>query len=192
MSALITTTDIPNGAVYGVPQKAYTVEGVAGQDFTAALAAAAFREATAIEAATASYADVVRTRTRKCEDLGEVLAALAKAVASMPTNSQKSDDKSEKSAEIYKAQTIAKQYGFDLQLVDVDEGNGVAAVRRDNAYRLQNDIQYALDTEDNELQQDAVALQSLVSRRDTAFSTAAKLVRKADDAAQSTIGNMVG
>lgn len=192
MSALITTTDIPNGAVYGVPQKTYTVDGVAGQDFTAALAAAAFRESTAIEAATASYADVVRTRTRKCEDLGEVLAALAKAVASMPTKSQKSDDKSEKSAEIYNAQTIAKQYGFDLQLVDVDEGKGVAAVRRDNAYRLQNDIQYALDTEDNELQQDAVALQSLISKRDNAFSTAAKLVRKADDAAQSTIGNMAG
>ncbi len=192
MSALITTTDIPNGAVYGVPQKTYTVDGVAGQDFTAALAAAAFRESAAIEAATASYADVVRTRTRKCEDLGEVLAALAKAVASMPTKSQKSDDKSEKSAEIYTAQTIARQYGFDLQLVDVDEGKGVAAVRRDNAYRLQNDIQYALDTEDNELQQDAVALQSFISKRDTAFSTAAKLVRKADDAAQSTIGNMAG
>lgn len=190
MSALITTAEIPGGAVYGVSQKMYVVDGVAGQDFTAALSAAAFREATAIEAATASYADVVRERTRKCEDLGEVLAALAKAVASMPTKSQKSDDKSEQSAEIYNAQAIAKQYGFDLPFAKSDETNKTASITRADAYRLQNDVQYALDTEDNELQQDAVALQSLVSKRDNAFSTAAKLVRKADGAAQSTIGNM--
>lgn len=190
MSALITTAEIPGGAVYGVSQKTYVVDGVAGQDFTAALSAAAFREATAIEAATASYADVVRERTRKCEDLGEVLAALAKAVASMPTKSQKSDDKSEQSAEIYNAQAIARQYGFDLPFAKSDETNKTASITRTDAYRLQNDVQYALDTEDNELQQDAVALQSLVSKRDNAFSTAAKLVRKADNAAQSTIGNM--
>ncbi len=192
MSALVTAAEIPNGAVYGVSQKTYVVDGVAGQDFTAALAAAAFKEATAIEAATASYADVVRTRTRKCEDLGEVLAALAKAVASLPTKNPKSDDKSEQSAEIYAAQAIAGQYGFDLPFAKSDETNKTASITRENAYRLQNDVQYALDTEDNELQQDAIALQSLVSKRDNAFSTAAKLVRKADNAAQSTIGNMAG
>lgn len=190
MNALITTADIPDGAVYGVSQKTYVVDGVAGQDFTAALSAAAFREATAIEAATASYADVVRARTRKCEDLGEVLAALAKAVASLPTKNPKSGDKSEQSAEIYAARAIAWQYGFDLPFASSDETNKTASITRENAYRLQNDVQYALDTEDNELQQDAVALQSLVSKRDNAFSTAAKLVRKADNAAQSTIGNM--
>ena len=55
----------------------------------------------------------------------------------------------------------------------------------------QNEIQYAMDTEDNNLQQDTVTLQSLLSKRDSAFSTASRIVKKADNAASATIGNIV-
>ena len=39
-------------------------------------------------------------------------------------------------------------------------------------------------------QQDIVALQSFISKRDNAYSTAAKLVKKANNAASSTIRNI--
>ena len=51
------------------------------------------------------------------------------------------------------------------------------------------DQQHALDTEDNELQQDSVTLQGLLSKRDSAFSTASNIVKKADRTNSSTISN---
>ena len=62
---------------------------------------------------------------------------------------------------------------------------------RENIMKGQNENQYAIDTEDNNLQQDLVGLQSLLSKRDNAYSTASRVVRKADDAAGTTIGNIV-
>ena len=59
-----------------------------------------------------------------------------------------------------------------------------------NATNAQNDIQYALDVEDNELQQDMVSLQSLVSKRDNAFSMASKIIKKSANAASNTISNI--
>ena len=47
-----------------------------------------------------------------------------------------------------------------------------------------------MDKEDNELQQDIVALNSLMSKRDNAFSTAARIVRKAFNATATTIRNV--
>ena len=47
-----------------------------------------------------------------------------------------------------------------------------------------------MDTEDNNLQQDVVSLQGLVSKRDNAFSTAGRLVKKYDGSADAIIGNM--
>ena len=62
---------------------------------------------------------------------------------------------------------------------------------RANLMKGQNEIQYAMDVENNNLQQDMVSLQGLISKRDNAFSAASRIVRKADDAASSTIGNIV-
>ena len=41
---LIETNVIPGASVYGVPQASYTVDGVAGKDYSAALAKAAFKQ----------------------------------------------------------------------------------------------------------------------------------------------------
>ena len=89
---LIQTSVIEGGAVYGVPQVAYTVAGEGGKDYSAALAAATLKESTAIEAATASYADVVRVRERKLSDLGEIMAYLNKAYASLKVKDQAPGD----------------------------------------------------------------------------------------------------
>ena len=181
---LVVPSTISGGAVYGVPQVSYTVDGESGKDFSAALSAAAFKQTVAIEAATASYADVVRERERKIEDLGMVMAYINKAYANLPTTSQNGGD----TATVEEGSTVnstAKKYGITLVFKE-----NTSDMTRENLMKGQNELQYAIDLEDNNLQQDLVGLQSLLSKRDNAFSTAARIVRKADNAAASTIGNI--
>ncbi len=182
---LIQTSVIEGGAVYGVPQVAYTVAGEGGKDYSAALAAATLKESTAIEAATASYADVVRVRERKLSDLGEIMAYLNKAYASLKVKDQAPGDTASVDNGHW-VNTTAKKYGITLVFQENSSN-----MTRANLMTGQNEIQYAIDTEDNNLQQDMVSLQSLISKRDNAFSTASKIVEKADHGASSTIQNIV-
>ncbi len=181
---LIEATVIPDGAVYGVPQVSYVVEGDSGHDFGSALAFAAFRHSVAIEEAASGYSDLVRARSLKIDELGQVLAILAQANANLPTDSQDTDDKASVSRGAWVAQMITKYHlGFELS-------NGNTKITRENVMNGQNEVQYAMDTEDNNLQQDVVSLQGLVSKRDNAFSTAGRLVKKYDGSADGTIGNI--
>ena len=182
---LIETNVISGAAVYGVQQVSYTVAGEAGKDFSAALAAAAFKQTTAIEVAASSYADVVRERERKLDELGGVLAYLNKAYATLRVKDAESSDTATVENGAWVNATASK-YGITLVFMP-----NTAIMTRANIMKGQNEIQYAIDTEDNNLQQDLVGLQSLLSKRDNAYSTASRVVRKADDAAGTTIGNIV-
>ena len=182
---LIETNVISGAAVYGVQQVSYTVAGETGKDFSAALAAAAFRQTAAIEVAASSYADVVRERERELDELGQVMAELNKTFAKLKVKDQEPSDTATVDNGAWVNATASK-YGITL----VFQQN-TAKMTRANIMKGQNDIQYAMDTEDNNLQQDTVTLQGLLSKRDSAFSTASRLVRKADDAGAATIGNIV-
>ena len=85
MANLIVTNQIPGASVYGVEQHSYTVDGVAGKDYAAAISAASFKEAVAIEQALSAYSEVVRQRIRKLEDLGTAMAILNEAYATLKT-----------------------------------------------------------------------------------------------------------
>ena len=184
MSNLIVANEIAGASVYGVRQMQYTVNGVSNQDFATALTAAAFKQSVAIEDAAGSFVSVVRKRQQKVNDLGDVLAVLAKAVASMKPKDGQSSDKSDADNALITAAEKADLYGIGIPLTD---GNKIT---RGNALTAQNDIQYALDVEDNTLQQDTVSLQSLLTKRDNAFSNAAKIVKKSLNASAAVIGNI--
>ena len=192
MSNLVQPHEIPGGAVYGVRQYEYTVDGDPGRDYSAALAAASLRQSVAIEHTASAYGEVVRQRERKIEDLGDVLAALAQAIATMDPKSNDTAKRSDWSAMLYNASQICSRYGISLPLVAVKYENGEyqAQVTYRDATKSQNDVQYALDTEDNNLQQDMVALQSMISKRDNAYSNAAKIVRKSDGTGGNVIRNI--
>ena len=194
MANLIDTVEIAGAAVYGVRQVSYTVDGVVGKDYGAALTAAAFKESTAIEDTMNSYAAVVRPRMRKLEDLGTVMAGLNAGMATLKTKDTESSDKTDKMAVLAEAHTLASKYGITVTCVAYEYSGGVykAQMRRDDLYRAQNQVQYEMDKEDNDLKQDMVALNSLMSKRDNAFSAAARLIKKANDAASNTIGNIGG
>lgn len=190
MSTLITAERIPGAAVYGVEQMSYTVDGASGQDYAAALTVASLKEAVAIEKSLAAYSEVIRQRERKLDDLGEVMAALNRAISTLkPTNTQ-SSDKTERSAVLRKAYDLADKYGIKLGWVAFSDDS--MQMNREQVYKAQNEVQYALDKEDNELKQDTVSMSSYMSKRDNAFSTASRVVKKAIKTASSTIGNLGG
>ncbi len=184
MGNLVVPEALSGCKVYGVQQMQYTVDGVSGQDYAGALTMAAFQQATAIEHSASSYAEVVRQRQRKIDDLGEVLASIAKALASMKTKDQSPDDKSDADDNLKTAAEKAALYGLSMPLTD---GN---KIKRGDAMKVQNNVRYALDVEDNNLQQDTVSLQSLLTKRDNAFSNASKIVKKALNASAATIGDI--
>lgn len=189
MSSFVVQNEIAGASVYGVKQYDYSVDGEAGRDYAAALVSASFREATTVEKAQSAVAEVVKARQRKVDAIGTALATVSQAIADMKTKNQEPSDTSSWSDRLYYAAEELKKYGINIP-VGVDNSKKLAYLRRDNAMRAQSDLQYAMDVEDNNLQQDIVSLQSLMSKRDNAFSTAAKIVRKALNAAGNTISNI--
>ena len=189
---MIQMNEVAGNSIYGVKQYDFTVEGVSGQDLAAALTAATYKEATAIEAAAQAYAAVVRQRQTKVDDLGQCLAYLVKAIATMDPKSNETSKTSDTMIEVYNAQQLAQKYGLTTHynFVKWEGGYGYAYITFANAQKARSEIQYAMDRESNDLQQDMVALQSLMTKRDNQFSSAAKIVGKTNNAAKSTIQNI--
>ena len=193
MADLIEPNRIPGAAVYGVEQYSYTVDGVSGKDYAAALSVASFKEAVSIEKALGAYSEVVRQRIRKIDDLGGVMAILNTAYATLKTKEQESGDTTDNIPSLADAKATAAKYGVSISITEIDLGGlgmKLCYTTRRDLMNAQNAVQYAIDKEDNELKQDTVSLNSYVSKRDNSFSTASKLVKKALNASASTIGSI--
>lgn len=186
LSQHITTEPIPGFSVYGVQQNTYSLSQTGQKkDYGTILAMASFFHANTIEAETAAYAKMIRLRMQKLEDLGEALSIIAEAVGSLPPSGE-SSDKSKEDTRLHKAADILKKYG--LPSISVNDNK----ITREDAVMAQNDLQTAIDTEDNALQMDMVSLQSLVSKRDTSFSTASKILQKFSNTGKTLTGNIGG
>lgn len=187
MGALIERNNIDGLKIYGQQQVSYTVDGLAGQDYVRAVQTAALKESEAIEQETAAYMVILRARQQKLQDLGDALATLTKAIASMKAKSQTSSDKSsEMGTELRRAQNTLTKYGVSPNFGITDD-----TVSRGEAMKSQSAVQYAMDNENNDLQQDMITTQGLVSKRDNAFSTAATLVRRVNDTGKQIIQNLL-
>ena len=188
--AIVESKPIEGLSVYGVQQKDYTVKGVEHCDYLKAASIAMFQEAGAIEKETSAFAAVLEARQEKLDELGWALSVIVEAVASMKTKNPKSKDLSAADADLVKASQILDKYrrdaNSDMRLPVNDDNK----VRRDDATSAQSALQYEIDYETNEMQQDMVSLQSLVSKRDNAFSTASSLVQKMNSTASALIGNL--
>ncbi len=181
MDLLIQAEPLTDNAVYGVRQVQYAVAGESGKNFVDAVTIAAFRQATSIEKSTSAYAQVVRARQQKIDELSEALALIAKAVGKIEKKTSSTDTIEIDNAA--RVKEIAAKYEVKLSW----DGNSMT---RGNLQKAQTSVQYAIDREDNDIQQDIVTLQSYISKRDNAYSNASKIVRKSNQAATSTIGNI--
>ncbi len=188
MPNIIETNPIEGFKVYGQQMVEYTVDGVDGRDFSSAIAIASLAEASAIEVEADAYAAVLRTRQRKLSELGDALSTIAKALATMKTGSgQQSKDKSDADDNLIQAQSILNKYGvYNLSLED---GNKVT---RGVAEKARSNTEYYIDTEDNDLQQDLITMQGLISKRDNSFTTAARVLKKANSTGSTIIRSIGG
>lgn len=150
--------------VLGTIQNSYTVNGVHRQDYDTAVYRAALCRTAALEESLTAYSDLLKTRQKKLDELGEALAALNSAFA-QKTKDTKRDDKLSVSSS---AVSILRRYGFTAS----------SKMTWPDIMYLQQDVQYAIDKEDNEVQQDMTTLQGFVSKRDDAMQMAGKLVKK--------------
>lgn len=184
MSNLISAEVITGNSVYGVRQAQYTVGKESGKNFIDAMSLAAFKQAVAIESATTAYSHVVTARQTKIDELSEALSYIAKAVGKLNNKNAKSTDKVTVDNASW-VKNIAAKYEVSLSW----ESNG-SQMTRGNLQKAQTNVQYAIEREDNDIQQDIVTLQSFISKRDNAYSNASKVIRKANQAADSTINNI--
>lgn len=191
--AIVESKPIEGLSVYGVQQRDYTVKGAEHCDYIKAASVAMFQEAGAIEKETAAYAAVLEARQEKLDKLGWALSVIVKAIASLKVKKPESDDLSSSDPNLKIASQILDKYrraNSDLRMPVLELMNSFVCVRRDDALRAQAAVQYEIDYETNEMQQDMVSMQSLVSKRDNAFSTASSLVQKINSTASSLIGNL--
>lgn len=157
-------------SVFGTAQVDYSVGSESGLTYDQVVARMGLRRSTAIEDTIPVYTTVIKQRQSKAEDLGNVLATIATAVAS-----RGSDDSIDKKTNIgSSAYSVLEKYGL-LSSGLATNGDITYA----NLQTLQTDVQYAIDVNNNDLQQDAASLQSLVQKRDNAYSMATKLMKKA-------------
>ena len=170
--------------VYGVKIRQYTFDGKSA-DHSLALALAAIQQSEAIESILPTYQALITARQEKVSDLGEVLATLAEALGSMDP---KSNDTSKKSGiatdKLDRANELLAKYG--IQTMSLSGGQVTYKV----AYYKQADVQAQLDTENNDLQQAMIQIQSFVNKRDDAFSVANKVISKENATARDTISSM--
>ena len=182
MADMIVPSEISGGSIYGVVQMQYAIDGVDGKNFIDAVTIASFKQADAIETAAGAYVAVVRARQQKITDLGKVLAEFSKAIGRMKQKGGKSTDK----AKLDNYQMVVSI----LNKYEISVSNLSSEMERGDLMKGETTVQYEIDKEDNNLQQDIVSMQSFLTKRDNAFSTAAKLVSKANNAATSTIHNI--
>jgi hypothetical protein len=184
--AMIETRVIDGAAVYGVEQCSYIVDGAEDRDYTAALAAAAFKQAAAVEVQLDSMNAVVRTRQTKITELNNGLTTLVRASATIKTDGS-SSDKSDKIDELRDVAEIVRKYQIQDFSLTGDDGNQIT---RGVAQKVCSNFKHAIDLEGNSLQQDTVTLQNLIQKRDSTYQTLVSLVKKSLNAGAATIKSL--
>lgn len=182
--SLAVETDVGAARVYGCSIPTYTVDGAKGCGLVEAVSFGALRQSLAIETLTTAVGQVVKLRQQKATEIGEAVATVTEAIGSMDPKDQDPDKQSAIDPHrLTRANEIFKKYGIPEMNLDEESGQ----VTYDTAYRKQNDVQLALDTENNDLQQNLNNLSNLVAKRDNAFIVASKVVDKINMTAKDAI-----
>ena len=138
------------------------------------------RRATSVEGEVTPLATRIQNRNAKLEDLGNVLADLTKLQSQFPSDAKGSDRKG--SLQQSSFQILQQIFGsLDFSMLNMTK------------YEVEEWLQKVkskIDALNNEGQKDMTRLQSLVDRRDEAFSTASDLMSEISETRASLIRNM--
>ena len=216
MTNLIETNKIDGFTVYGVQMVDYSLDGVSGKDFGTATALACFASTAAIEMEATAYADILRARQQKLNDLADANECIRNFINKLSKDTPEPDDRIIwrtdyvptpeedifwNSTQQYmswadKIKTVTSRYGLSCpvrteeQQVMYNVKFTWDYVRRDDLENARANVEYAMDVENNDLQQDMIAMQGLIGKRDNSFSTAAKIIKKVGGTGDSMIRNI--
>ena len=173
----VETCKIPGCSVYGVQQVQYRVNGSEKCDYAYTLAAISLTRATSIEGEVGAITYLLRLRMKKVEDLGNAMAAIEKALVATDGEKAKITDK------------IGSYYSNIEGAINTLIACGVeistsicnSDMTRGDLQKIETRAKYVLDREQNEVQQDSLSVQNMISKRDSAFSNASSLMKKVYD-----------
>lgn len=163
--------------VLGVTQYGYTVNGVHGQDYDTAIYRAALCRTVGTEDALAAYQKMLTLRQKKNLDLGNALSSLSGAIAGLKETKTDSDVNIGSEAAL-----IFRRYDFEAS----------STIKYEYAMKLQQNVKYAMDKENNEMQQEMSMLQNFLRKRDESVQMANKLMKKVASTRERGIKNIIG
>jgi len=175
----ISTNNIALSQTWGASFGDYMLNGK-GVDFQDIMIAIAENRATSVEGEVTPLSTRITNRNKTLEDLGNVLADLTKLQSQFDSDAD-GDDR-----EGYLQQTskdiLIEVFGSldwsDLHMTKYEVEEWLQKVKS------------KIDALNNEAQKDMTRLQSLVDRRDEAFSTASDLMSKISDTRSNLIRNL--
>jgi len=182
--------------VLGIDQVEYAVNGERGKTYGQAVGLASLVRAVALESGIDGYVSIVRARERKMQDLNDILSVIAgtRALYDVDGNKEKSY-----ASTLYPVQfggvypdlasfvAVLNTYGITL-----GGWNGTGDITPADLDKIKSDVDYRAQTESTDLQSELANLQSYVSKRDSAFSTAAEMQRKCDRSISSQMKYILG
>jgi len=174
--------------VYGTKQMSYTVAGTPNVEFDAVVCKAAFRQVTAFEAEAQACAEQVIRRKQKLKDLGDGLAVFKRnnAFANDAGSGAKTASDPELSSTV---ERLCRGYWIEkMQGLYPDSENKMTRNQIMVAIQV---VESEIDAENVELNQASSMLQTILSKRANAFSTASSLQRKLASTGNTIIRGML-
>lgn len=165
-------------SVFGTAQVDYSVGAERNLTYDQVVARMGLCRATAVESAITPYTEILKARQKKAEDLGNMLATISGELAK-----HESDQSIDKTMNVGSG-TVQLLRTYGLKPDDLKDNGDI---KFGDLQKLQTNVQYALDVNNNDIQQDSATLQGLVQKRDNAYSMATKLMKKANQTRSSGI-----
>lgn len=188
-SSEIRTVDVVSDNLYqwGIEVKDYLVgDATSYTDFQDLLIVVCEDRAQVIEKEVEPMATRMDVRNKRLDNLGEALAIIADVQAQFVTEEDKQKSKTSTAALTQKSLDGLKIVGW-TQNSKVGDHITLTCSEADYWQQL---LKSKIDSLNNASQDDMTRLQSLVDRRDEAYSTATSLMQSAGDTRANTIKNM--
>ena len=175
----ISTNNIALSQTWGASFGDYMLNGK-GVDFQDIMIAIAENRATSVEGEVTPLSTRITNRNKTLEDLGNVLADLTKLQSQFDSDADGDDreDYLQQTSKDILIEVFGSLDWSDLHMTKYEVEEWLQKVKS------------KIDALNNEAQKDMTRLQSLVDRRDEAFSTASDLMSKISDTRSNLIRNL--
>lgn len=178
--AEIITNNVKLSQTWGASFGDYTLDG-SKVDFQDLMVEIAERRAVSVEGEVKPLATRIDHRNKKLESLGTALADLTSLQSQFDSDAKGTDRKGTLKQSSY--ETLQEVFGDQVDFTELK------MTKSEVEYWLQM-VKSKIDSLNNEANKDMTRLESLVDRRDEAYSTASDLMNKVSDTRSTLIGNL--